>query len=372
VIDLSYIRSAVREIGLALSTKPSYHVVGLKSTVVPSTTDMVVRTTLEKASGKALGEFGLCTNPEFLREGDAIRDFLRPDRIVIGSNDERSFQAFKRIYSSFRCPIVRTNLRTAEMIKYATNSLLASLISYSNEIASIAEAVGDIDVVEIMNGLHLDSRLMPFDERSVRSLQNRIVPGIIAYLKAGCGYGGSCLPKDLQALCAFAEKSGANPDLLRSVIRINERQPLKLMERLNSELGGVANKKIAVWGLTFKAETDDVRNTPAKPIIDFLLKRGARVSAYDPIGGQNAKAILFKDSSLRFAKTKTEAVSGADALIVVTSWPEFRKVNFKKLSKLMKKSAILVDGRRIYDRKSVSQAGLNYLGVGYRELREVI
>jgi UDPglucose 6-dehydrogenase/GDP-mannose 6-dehydrogenase len=331
----------------------------------------VVKPILQQTARKALGEFGLCTNPEFLREGDAIKDFLRPDRVVIGSDDERSFRVFKKVYSPFRCPIVHTNLRTAELIKYTSNSLLALLISYSNEIASIAEAIGDIDIVDVTRGLHLDNRLMPFLKGSGSSSGERITPGILTYLKAGCGYGGSCLPKDVPALCAFAEKQGYKPHLLRDVIGINHRQPVRLMDRLHHELGGLRNKKVAVWGIAFKPDTDDVRDTPAKPIVDFLLKAGAKVSVYDPLGLEQARKTIFKDCHLTYSESPFKAAAGAHALVVVTAWPQFKKVDFRKLSDLMKKRAFVVDGRRLYKRQSVIQAGLQYIGVGYRGSREV-
>lgn len=369
-IDLRYVRAATREVGHALRSKRAFHVVAVKSTVVPSTSDTIVRPLLQESSGKKAGEFGLCANPEFLKEGDAIKDFLRPDRIVIGSDEERSFRVFKKIYSRFHCPILHTNLRTAEMIKYAANSLLASLISYSNEIASIAEAVGDVDVVDVLRGVHLDARLTPFLEGAVSSLRGRLSPGIISYLKAGCGYGGSCLPKDVPALCTLAEKRGYEPGLLRSVISINQQQPLRLMKRLSHELGGLRSKKVAVWGIAFKPDTDDVRDTPAKPIVDSLVQAGAKVSVYDPFGLEAARKTLFQDTPLTYAQTQFEAVEGAHALVVVTSWPQFVKVDFWKLASLMKKHALIVDGRRVYERRSVLAAGLRYLGVGYRESRE--
>lgn len=369
-IDLRFVKAAARQIGHVLRKKDGYHVVAVKSTVIPSTSDTIVRSILQQTSRKALGEFGLCTNPEFLREGDAIKDFLRPDRIVIGSDDERSFRVFKRVYSPFHCPIVHTNLRTAELIKYTSNSLLASLISYSNEIASIAEAVGNIDVLDVMRGLHLDNRLTPFVKGSGRHLGERLTPGILAYLRAGCGYGGSCLPKDVPALCAVAEKHGYKARLLRDVISINRRQPLRLMERLDRQLGGLRNKKVAVWGIAFKPGTDDVRDTPAKPIVDFLVKAGAKVSVYDPIGLEHARKTLFKDCPLAYPETQFKAVERAHALVVVTSWPQFKNVDFRTLSNLMKKKAFVVDGRRIYERQSVLQAGLRYIGVGYRESGE--
>ncbi len=366
-IDLRFVRAAARQIGQVLRKKGGYHVVAVKSTVIPSTSDTVVKPILLRTSRKAPGEFGLCTNPEFLREGDAIKDFLRPDRIVIGSDDERSFRVFKRVYSPFRCPIVHTNLRTAEMIKYTSNSLLASLISYSNEIASIAETIGGIDVLDVMRGLHLDARLTPW---SGKSNGGRLTPGILAYLKAGCGYGGSCLPKDVPALCAIAEKLGYQPRLLRDVIGINHRQPVRLMERLNHQLGGLKNKRVAVWGIAFKPDTDDVRDTPAKPIVDFLLKAGAKVSVYDPIGLEHARKTLFKDCSVTYPETPFKAVTGAHALVVVTAWPQFKNVDFRRLSSLMKKKAFVVDGRRLYERQAVLQSGLQYIGVGYRESGE--
>ena len=286
---------------------------------------------------------------------------------MIGADDDRSFEVFKKVYSPFRCPVIHTNLRTAELIKYTSNSLLAALISYSNEIACIAEAIGDIDILEVMRGLHLDARLTPFVKGTGKSSGGRLTPGILAYLKAGCGYGGSCLPKDVPALCAIAEKRGYKPHLLRDVIGINLRQPVKLMERLQQALGRLKNKKVTVWGIAFKPDTDDVRDTPAKPIVDFLLQAGAKVSVYDPIGLDHARKTLFRDLPLAYPDSQLKSVEGAHALVVVTSWPQFKDVDFRKLAGLMKKQAFIVDGRRMYERKAVLQEGLKYIGVGYRE-----
>ena len=362
-IDLAHIKIAIREVGAALRGKKSYHVVAVKSTVVPSTTDTVLKPILEKTSGKKLGQFGLCMNPEFLREGNAIRDFLSSDRIIIGSDDNRSFTVFKKVYSKYACPILRVSVRTAEMIKYTSNALLANLISYSNEIAAICEQVGDIDVVEVMRGVHLDERLTPFlDTRS----GGRLEAGIVAYLKAGCGFGGSCFPKDLQAIHSFSRAAGHKTRMIASAIAVNKNQPIRLAKRLEKELGGCKNKKIGVWGIAFKPETDDIRETPAKPIADYLLKRGAKVHMYDPVA-MDAARNLFRGKRIYYAKNKMDAVRNADALMIITPWRHFLDVNFRKLADSMKPNAVIVDGRRVYDKRVVQKAGLRYLGVGYRK-----
>ncbi|MDP4181191.1 MAG: UDP-glucose/GDP-mannose dehydrogenase family protein [Bacillota bacterium] len=366
-IDLSYIIGCANEIGQILRDKNSYHVVCVKSTVAPTTTDTVVKSILETASGKSIGQFGLAMNPEFLREGKAVEDFMSPDRIVIGAYDDRSFNVINKIYKSkFKAPIIRVNLRTAEMIKYTSNALLASLISYSNEIASICEETGGIDVKEVLESVTLDKR---FNPKKGAKLVN---PEMIKYLRAGCGFGGSCFPKDVKALISFSESKGYTPDLLHATIDINETQPLRLVRRLEASLGSLQDKKIAVLGLAFKPDTDDMRESPSLIIIKELLLKKAKVFAADPIAIENANKALASDASeLSFCADYKQALQDADAAVLVTSWPEFASISRDEFVDLMKNPVIL-DGRRVYDKSIMEEAGINYIGVGLEDVREVM
>ena len=370
-INLKYIKQVSADIGSVLRNKKGYHVVVVKSTVVPSTTDSVIQPILENAADKTLGDFGLCMNPEFLREGCAMDDFLNPDRIVIGSDDNRSYEALSKLYSSFSCPILKTNTRTAEMIKYTNNAFLASLISFSNEIASICEEIGGVDVIDVLEGVCLDRRIMPY-KKEVEVVGDRITPGMVSYLKPGCGFGGSCFSKDIKALYYLSKEQGYHPMILERVMSVNKNQPLRLVKELENEIRGFSNKRIAVWGLSFKPDTDDLRETPAKPIIDYIIKHGAEVICYDPIVTEPAWEMFFGDSLIDFGNSKEEILKDVDALIVVTAWKEFQKANFKEVSELMKKNAVLVDGRRMYKKEIVEGFGLRYLGVGYRKVKQNI
>ncbi|MEK7161422.1 MAG: nucleotide sugar dehydrogenase, partial [Patescibacteria group bacterium] len=222
-IDLTAIKKVSEQVGKALKKSKKYHVVVVKSTVVPGTTGTVIKPILEKFSGKKAGVFGLCMNPEFLREGTALEDALHPDRVVIGQIDEKSGKAFAKIYANVDCPKIFTGLRTAELTKYASNALLATLISFSNEIARIAETAGGIDVVDVWKGVHLDKRLSPYHAGE------RVRPGILSYIFSGCGYGGSCFPKDTKALASYAKEIGLNVQLVNSVIDINSTQPHRVV-----------------------------------------------------------------------------------------------------------------------------------------------
>lgn len=350
-IDLTFIKKACEQIGKALRKSKKYHVVVVKSTVLPGVTEEVVKPILEEYSNKKVGAFGLCMNPEFLREGSALEDALFPDRIIIGQFDDKSGHEFAKIYKKVSAPIIFTNLWTAEMIKYAANALLATLISYSNEIARISEATGKIDVVDVWEGVHLDKRLSP------RNGSVRIKPGILNYILSGCGFGGSCLPKDTKALVSFATNLGVEASLIKNVIDINRTQPHRMILLLKDVLGkNLKDKKIAVLGLTFKPNTDDIRESPALPIIKKLLSEGAKVTIHDP------KAQLT-DLSVILAKTITEAIKNADAALIVTAWEHYAKLTPQFFKKNMK-DPIVIDGRRIYDKDSFLRAGIIYKGIG--------
>lgn len=360
-IDLKYVEDAAYDIGTILKNKKDYHVVCVKSTVIPTTTDTLVLKTLQQSSGKTLGDFGLVMNPEFLKEGEAVEDFLNPDRIVIGAMDEKSFEMLKNVYKDyFDAPILKVNPRTAEMIKYTSNSLLATLVSFSNEIAAISEEVGNIDALKVLEGVSLDRRITP-------NLEGKIIkPDITKYLKPGRGFGGSCFPKDVKSLIAFSEKQGYTPQILKSVIEVNESQTRRMIIALKSEISGIKDKTIAILGLAFKANTDDVRESPSIKLIGELLKEGGKLICYDPIAIENAKKELANNINIKFVDRYEKALERADAAIIMTDWDVILNIAFDEFKKLMKNPTI-VDGCRIFDITKAESHGIRYVGIGYRE-----
>ncbi len=351
-IDLTAVLGATKQIGAALKQKSSYHLVVVKSTVVPGTTDQHVLPALEASSGKKAGaDFGVGMNPEFLSEGEAVNDFLFPDRIVLGGIDQRSTDVLAELYEPFPAdvPRLRTNTRTAEMIKYASNSLLATLISFSNELANLGSALGGIDTVEVMRGVHLS---MYFRSRNKEGL-----PPITSFLKAGCGFGGSCLPKDVSALIAHGHKAATSMRMLESVIRINEEQPKRTVALLRKHWASLKGIRVAVLGLSFKPETSDVRESPAFPILRELLDAGAAVKAFDPVAKQEAQK-AFPEPKVNYCDSLDAALTDIDAVIVVTPWKEFRDV--PGLLSATQPRVVFVDGRRAYDKQSVGK----YEGIG--------
>ncbi|OGE32343.1 hypothetical protein A3D83_03555 [Candidatus Daviesbacteria bacterium RIFCSPHIGHO2_02_FULL_41_10] len=357
-LDLSYIKKASEQIGKALKMTKKYHVIAVKSTVLPGVTEKIVKPIIEKYSKKKIGEFGLCMNPEFLREGSALEDALNPDRIVIGQIDNKSGEEFAKIYNNISAPKIFTNLQTAEMTKYASNSLLATLISFSNEMARLAEAAGGIDITDVWRGVHLDKRLSPFDGK------RRIKPGILNYILSGCGFGGSCFPKDIKALANFAKDLKVDAKIIESVIDVNNTQPQRLMIHLKNSLGNkLKNKRIVVLGLAFKPNTDDLRESPAFPVIEALISGGSKVIAHDPIAYQKNIPKQLADLPIILASSVQGAVRNADAVIVITSWAEYIKLTPQFFKKHMK-IPIVIDGRRIYDKNSFLNAGIIYKGIG--------
>jgi UDPglucose 6-dehydrogenase/GDP-mannose 6-dehydrogenase len=353
-IDTSYIEAAAKEIGTLLRDKESFHTVVVKSTVVPGTTDEVVLPILELSSGKRAGhDFGVSMNPEFLREGSAIGDFMEPDRIVYGGSDERTITAMNELYSVFaNVDKIRTTNKTAEMIKYTANSLLATLISFSNEMGNLCAELGGIDVVDVMKGVHLDRRLSPVLENG-----ERVVPAITTFIEAGCGFGGSCFPKDVKALISHGQKAGQEMNILQSVIDLNHTQPLRLLSLLGKHFDSLQGLKIAVLGLAFKPGTDDMRESAAIPIVRALHGEQAEISAYDPIAMDEARK-RFSDIPIHYAASLDAAVRGADAIVLVTTWDEF--ASLPELINGMEPPPLLIDGRRMIDKNSVPR----YEGIG--------
>jgi UDPglucose 6-dehydrogenase/GDP-mannose 6-dehydrogenase len=353
-IDLQYIKQVSKEIGAVLREKEDYHVVVVKSTVVPGTSDTVVLPLLEEYSGKKAGvDFGVGMNPEFLREGEAVSDFSNPDRIVLGGIDKRTQDKLVEVYAPFsRVAVLATNNKTAEMIKYTSNALLATLISFSNEIGNLCATLGDIDALEVMKGVHLDKRISPI-------LQNgdRVSPAISTYLEAGCGFGGSCFPKDVKALIAHGITVGEPMNLLKSVIDINRDQPMQVMQRLQKHIPDLVGKKVAVLGLAFKPGTDDMRESPAIPIVMQLLDSQAQLSAYDPAAKEEAVKI-FQSDRITYCDSVEQALEGVDAVLLLTRWPEFLRI--PQLLKKKEIAPLVVDGRRMLPKDSVER----YEGIG--------
>ncbi len=358
-IDLSYVAQATREIGSALRGAERLPVIAVKSTVVPGTTDGLIRGLLEEHSGRVAGEFGLCMNPEFLREGSAVEDFMNPDRIVIGQWDEQCGQALAEVFQSFHCPTLFTSLRNAEMIKYASNALLATLISFSNEMAAVCEATPGADVRSVLEGLHLDRRL------SLVLNGHRLRPGILSFLWAGCGFGGSCLPKDVNALRAYARERQVTPHLLDSVMAINQNRPAYLVRLAEQVLGSLSGATIAVLGLAFKAGTDDLRESVALRVIPLLAAKGAHVRAYDPI----VRADHGTQLGAAICASGAEALRDADAALIVTACPEFGEWNWTEICATMRRE-IIIDGRNAFE-KVAWPASAMYLPVGCAKTSEL-
>ncbi len=280
-------------------------------------------TTSRKIFIKKLKEdFSVAMNPEFLKEGSALNDFFHPDRIIMGIGDERGRMVLDELYRSFSCPKLCTSIKTAEMTKYVSNAFLATKISFSNEIGNLCKKL-EIDVYEVMKGVGLDHRIGP------------------KFLSAGAGFGGSCFPKDVSALITLAEQNGENPILLKSTIEINKQQPGRLVELLKSRVGELKNKRIAILGLAFKDNTDDMRDSRAIPVIEGLLARGAIIAAYDPMACQAMEKIF---PSINYCRSAAEALEGSEGCLVMTEWPEFEELH-DEFDRMRKK--IIIEGRRI-------------------------
>jgi UDPglucose 6-dehydrogenase len=351
-IDLKYIEAAASEIGTALRQKTSYHAVVVKSTVVPGTTVGAVRTALETSSGKIAGQgFGLGMNPEFLTEGTAVADFSHPDRLVLGGIDAQTHDALRELYSSFdtAVPRIMTNPTTAEMIKYASNAVLATLISFSNEIAHLCSEVGGVDAIDVMRGVHQASYF------TIRRGQDRLAAPITSFIEPGCGFGGSCLPKDVAALIGQGREMGLPMNLLQSVLDVNRGQPEEIMRLIGRHFRSLADVPVAVLGLAFKPDTDDVRESPAFPIIRRLKAAGAHLTAYDPVARPNESEDLI---GVNLVGSLPEAIAYAKIIVLVTRWEEFSQLAV--LLSELRRRPLVIDGRRVLDPGSFAQ----YEGIG--------
>lgn len=353
-IDLNAVRTATTEVGAALRDKAGYHVVVVKSTVVPGTTRDVVVPLLEQASGKTVGaDLGVGMNPEFLTEGQAVDDFMAPDRIVLGGIDERVHKRLDELYDGFppEIPRVHTNTTTAETIKYASNAMLATAISFANEIADLCAALDDADVVDVMHGVHLSRYLTPLAEDG-----SAVRAPLAAFYEAGCGFGGSCLPKDLRALVARGAQLGRKFPVLEATLETNEARPDELVDVVRRGLPQLSGSRITVLGLAFKPDTDDVRESPAVPIIKRLLDEGAVVTAHDPVVNELPREL--PEQSVEIAESLEDAVRGADAVVLVTRWDAYR--DLPRVLNGAEPPPLFVDGRRMLDKQDFPR----YTGVG--------
>jgi UDPglucose 6-dehydrogenase len=343
--DLQHVVAAARNIGRHMS---EYKVVVDKSTVPVGTADKV-RTAISEELAKrgAKTPFAVVSNPEFLKEGAAVEDFMRPDRVVVGSDDPQATQTMRALYAPFQRNHERLlvmDVRSAELTKYAANAMLATRISFMNELANLAERLG-ADIEEVRKGIGSDPRIG------------------YQFLYAGIGYGGSCFPKDVKALIHTAAEAGAKLPVLDAVERVNTEQKRVLAAKILKRFGKLAGRRIAVWGLAFKPNTDDMREAPSRVLIEELLANGASVSAYDPIAMPAAKIALADLKGVTYADSPLAALDGADALAVVTEWKEFRSPDFQAIRARLKTPAIF-DGRNLYDPEEIKRAGLEYYPVG--------
>jgi UDPglucose 6-dehydrogenase len=337
-VDLSYVERVAREIAEVLT---EYRVIVDKSTVPVKTGEEVTRTI--RRYNKIGAEFDVVSNPEFLREGCAVADLMEPDRIVIGTNSDRALAIMRSVYEPFKAPIMVTDINSAELIKHAANSFLALKISYANAIAAICEASG-ADVDKVVDGIGADKRI----GRS--------------FLDAGLGYGGSCFPKDVAAFVSISEEIGEPFTLLKEVQRINARQRERFVKRLRDTLWVLKEKRIAVWGLTFKPDTDDVRNSVAVDLVNDLIREGAYVSAYDPKGNTRIQELNLCPG-VHLAGTALEAVEEAEALVLATEWPDFAAVDMEEVFRTMY-TPIVFDGRNLFNPTAMRNLGFQYYSIG--------
>jgi UDPglucose 6-dehydrogenase len=349
--DLRLIKETARAIGTALKEKDDYTLVVTRSTVVPSTTRHLVLPLLEEHSGKKAGkDFGVCMSPEFLRQGSAVRDTQSPDSVVIGELDKRSgdtLEAFSnQVYAGQDVPVLRMNLESAELVKYGRNTFLAMNISYINEMARLAETISGVDIAEVVRGVGADWRINP------------------AFLNAGCGYGGSCFPKDVKALISFARTRGVEPQLLEAVEEVNEQQAAHMVTIARQEMSGtLKGKKIALLGLSFKPGTDDMREAPSIKIANHLYAHEAEIVAYDPKAIPNARERFIRDTiKIEYADSIEACLKDAECCMVLTEWEEFKALSAEVFNRCMKRSFV-IDGRRVFD-ESVRGAVDIYRGIG--------
>jgi len=339
--DMQYVHAVAEAFGKNLN---GYKILVNKSTVPVGTADAVRDIIMHVAKGKH--EFDVVSNPEFLREGAAIKDFLNPDRVVVGVSSDRAKEIMEKIYRPIARagrPVMVTDIRSAELIKYASNAFLAVKITFANEMANFCELAG-ANIKEVAKGMGADSRIGS------------------RFLYAGIGYGGSCFPKDVQALMETGKEHGFDFSIIKAADKVNDAQKMRPIALLKKQYKNLKGKTIGIWGLSFKPRTDDVREAPARYIIEELLKAGAKVKAFDPVAMESFK-LSFPDKRVRYVESAYDAVEDADALVVCTEWDEFRTVEYSDLASRMKER-VIVDGRNIFERKEAEKEGFTYFGIG--------
>ena len=355
-IDLRQIKSVIIDLSKALLLKNKKinkkHFIVIKSTVLPGTTNYI-KQFLKKKLGKNFKNIEICSNPEFLRQGYAVKDFLNPDRIVIGSSNQEINKKMSKIYSVFHCPIIITSFENSELIKYVSNVFLANLISFSNQVSILCNYLPNTDVKTILKGLHLDKRL------SIKYKNKIFKPKMLDYINAGSGYGGSCLPKDVKAINQYLKKKRIKAPLFQSIEDINNEQPSKVIKHFKKKLGNILNMKIAVLGISFKGDSDDLRDSPAINIIRLLKKEGAKLKIWDPY--VNYKAVRnFK--IIGFSNNLNKVVYNADCIFIATAIKKITSLNWKKISHLISKKNIY-DSRNFLDKDKVKKY-FNYYHIG--------
>ncbi len=345
-IDLSYVGRAAREVGALLRRNRKYRVVVVKSSTVPGTTMSLVKPVLESESRCNVGMFGLCYSPEFIREGKAVADTFQPDKLVLGGVDKRSTETVLSLYKNFYghdLPrVIETTPSNAEMIKYASNSFLAMKVSYVNQVAKLCAAIPGCDVTVVADAIGLDKRIGR------------------RFLDAGLGFGGSCFSKDLRALRSVARERGVSLPLVDATLRVNDDAAMAAIDGIESVLGKLGGRRVAILGLAFKPGTDDMRDAVSLRIIPELKRSGAHVTAYDPVSEENAKELL---RGVKFANSASECITGADCAIIVTEWDEFRRLEPALFKKRMRYPFVF-DGRRVYDPSKFRKAGIRFRAVG--------
>jgi len=344
--DLQYVLAAARNIGRLMT---DYKLVIDKSTVPVGTADKVKAAIQSELDARGLAlDFSVASNPEFLKEGAAVDDFMKPDRIVVGADDDRAINLLRAVYAPFqrnRDKLVVMDVRSAELTKYAANAMLATRISFMNELALLAENLG-ADIELVRQGIGSDPRIG------------------YHFLYAGCGYGGSCFPKDVKALIRTASESGRDLKVLQAVEDANDAQKQVLVDKIVKRFGDdLAGKRFAVWGLAFKPNTDDMREASARVLIGELLSRGASVTAYDPVAMNEARRVFGDEPRIAYAENPDEALVGADALAIVTEWKEFRSPDFARIASTLK-TPVIFDGRNLYEPRIVREAGIDYQPIG--------
>jgi UDPglucose 6-dehydrogenase len=346
--DLSYVFDAARQIGRYIN---EYKIIVNKSTVPVGTADAVKKIIGDEIAARGLNiEFDVVSNPEFLKEGDAVNDFLKPDRVIVGTDNVRTAKLLETLYAPFarsRDKMLVMGIRSAELTKYAANCMLAAKISYINEIANICELVG-ADIQDVRRGIGSDHRIG------------------YSFIYPGVGYGGSCFPKDVKSLINTSLKNGYDPFMLSAVDKINTRQKSILAEKIISffnQSGGVNDKTLALWGLAFKANTDDIREAPSLTIIKELTENGMKIQAYDPAAINRAKKELAENKNIKFVNEQYEALKGADALAVVTDWNQFRNPDFNRIKKALS-LPVIFDGRNLYSSSLINSLGFTYFCIG--------